>query len=161
MTSSFFNDLLSGLDYSVGHWNSMGYFGLWCVKHTRKPHILPFTEMAQFLFKLCVMQLLFECWWTWKAKLLLLQANPQSFCLGRGGPAQMRQVTPVPPTLPFLMQIYFVQVIISMTWNCFSGCYHLSFERRKCLFIAVCVHKDKKNPSALSKDKGKLHFSPL
>lgn len=64
----------------------------------------------------------------------------RAFGLGRGGSAQMWQVTPVPPTVPFLVQIHFVQVNISMTWNCFSGCYHLSCERRKCCsFLSVCI----------------------
>lgn len=54
MTSYFFSYLLSGLDGSVGHWNSMGislkfhFVVLWSVKHRRKPCILPFTEMPQF-----------------------------------------------------------------------------------------------------------------
>jgi len=71
------------------------------------------------------------------------------------------------PALPFLVQICFAQVNISVAQNSAFlklqslGWYHLSFESRKVVFMYVCMHKDKRNHSTLSKDKIKLLLPPL
>lgn len=88
----------------------MGYFVLWGVKHTRKPHLLPYTELPQFPLNSVPCSCCLNVDGCEKPNCCCCRQTLRAFGRGRGGPAQMWQVAPVPPTLPFLMQICFVQV---------------------------------------------------